>query len=622
MTPSSSTSSLSLSISSSKHSQQKQQQQAQQLSNATYRRNAKRHYHQQKEIYKVNIYERRKNKWKSWFLSFHRYINPFSWIASGTGSGSGSGSGPASGPYYSYSPLPSSSTYFTSINSNNGNSSHNQNYKKRRIHSFITLFIIIVLILWSSLIYSSISKRNMRRYKDNKHGNSSIVESLDAIGLHQDEKMQLDVTNNNNGDTMHVNDYRNRNDLDNTAATRTESIFTKNKDSDETGAWANCTTIHSRERIQSYTDQRTTIVSCHTIHYRIKTSSLTTQMKQSNNSIVIGVLSSGATSNDSINVGYQRRKAIRETWGMHQTGVFFIVARPFTAAATASSAHGILSLEEEYETFHDLIWIDEEEIYDGEDSVLSYKTLSFVNIVHDLVMEDYYINSRSGSSMNNFNGDHKTSSLSPPSFIKYLFKTDDDSYVHVQNLRHHLLEQRQNNRDYWGQCNTKQVEPLRSRSNKWSASMELYPEKLYPRYCQGAGFALSWKFIQCAASTSLSNGRSHIADARFMPFEDVAMGLIAQRCNIEPTKIEDENWIHMYRFERSEEKWRVNQGLERMPKRKLPKPNMDGGRFVQHRIYDDWDMREHHKIVMDKDRYDKESTVQWYYRPEAQTQSS
>ena len=104
-----------------------------------------------------------------------------------------------------------------------------------------------------------------------------------------------------------------------------------------------------------------------------------------------------------------------------------------------------------------------------------------------------------------------------------------------------------------------------------------------------------------------------------MPFEDVAMGLIAQRCNIQPTTIANKEWIHMYRFGRSEEIWRVNQGMkERMPKHKLPKPNMDDGRFVQHRIYDDWDMREHHKIVMlGKEQYDTDSKVEWYYRPES-----
>ena len=80
--------------------------------------------------------------------------------------------------------------------------------------------------------------------------------------------------------------------------------------------------------------------------------------------------------------------------------------------------------------------------------------------------------------------------------------------------------------------------------------------------------------------------------------------------------VENENWINMYRFGRSEEKWRVNQGLKRMPKRKLPKPNMEDGRFVQHRIYDDWDMREHHKVVtLDKDQYKSQSKVEWYYRP-------
>jgi hypothetical protein len=429
----------------------------------------------------------------------------------------------------------------------------------------------------------------------------------------------------------------------------------------KTGAWANCTfnekEVRNQQQYHHYHDSngnnndiRSTVVSCHSIQYKINKSSIL-GMKQSSNPIVIGILSAGG--NDK---SFERRQTIRDTWAYNQTGIFFLVAQPFSTSTTTTTTTSInhhhndekeegremlssSSLQDEYETYGDLIWINEKEVYNGETSVLTYKTLSFVNIIHDIVLEVEKEYSMSDATSSTITTTSNTSSSS--SFVKYLFKTDDDSYIHMQNLNHHLLspsslsssnhinnrhdDEDNYNRHYWGQCKTKEVEPLRSKSNKWAASLHLYPEPLYPKYCQGAGFALSWKFVHCAATgassstkavTTTSSNNSHIANARYMPFEDVAVGLIAQRCDIEPTKIENESWIHMYRFERSEEKDRVNQGLERMPKRKLPKPNMDNGRFVQHRIYDDWDMKEHHKVALDKERYDRESKVEWYYRPE------
>lgn len=156
----------------------------------------------------------------------------------------------------------------------------------------------------------------------------------------------------------------------------------------------------------------------------------------------------------------------------------------------------------------------------------------------------------------------------------------------------------------------KMFKPLRGNNDKWAVSEKLYPEPRYPRYCQGAGFALSWKFISCAAGPS-----NHIDNIRFMPFEDVAMGLVGQRCGIVPSMVEDQKLIHMYRTDRSEERERVNQGLPKISKDKLPIPDMDS-RIVQHRIYDAWDMREHYKQVLDPEGYKEKTKVKWYYHEE------
>jgi len=323
-----------------------------------------------------------------------------------------------------------------------------------------------------------------------------------------------------------------------------------------TGAFKNCTK-HTVKLAPPHPDQENITLSCHTLSYRMPSIS-------SSEKILIGVLSTASGD------GPGRRKSIRETWGQKHS-VFFLVAGPWEDIA------------QEYDENKDLIWIDEEEVYDGEKSVLTYKTLAFVKIVYNL-------------STNNNLG------------IQYAFKTDDDSFINVVYLNEYLLKtEREEEYNYWGWCMRKMFKPLRGGNDKWAVSTKLYPEPRYPRYCQGAGFALSWKFISCAAGPS-----NYIDNARFMPFEDVAMGLVAQRCGIIPTMAEDERLIHMYRTDRTEERERVNQGLAKISKKKLPIPDMEG-RIVQHRIHDAWDMREHYKQVLDPEEYKKKTTVEWYY---------
>ena len=321
-----------------------------------------------------------------------------------------------------------------------------------------------------------------------------------------------------------------------------------------TGAFANCTK-HSETITPPHPDQHNLTLSCHKLPYRIPP--ITSSEK-----IIVGVLS--AAGGD----GPVRRQSIRDTWAKGHS-VFFVVAGPWEV------------IQEEYDEHHDLIWIDEEEVYDGEKSVLTYKTMAFVKIVHYL-------------------------STSANLDIQYAFKTDDDSYVQVDTLHKYLLEREHDEYNYWGWCQRKKLEPLRGENDKWAVSYELYPESRYPRYCQGAGFALSWKFIACAAGPG-----DHISNARFMPFEDVAMGLLAQRCGVVPTMVEDPKLIHMYRTDRTEERERVNQGLKKISFSKLPIPDMEG-RIVQHRIYGAFDMEEHYKSVLDPEGYPEKTTVKWY----------
>lgn len=244
--------------------------------------------------------------------------------------------------------------------------------------------------------------------------------------------------------------------------------------------------------------------------------------------------------------GPSKRESIRSTWANSTKGVFFIVAGPWN------------EISEEYERTKDLIWIEKEEVYDG----LTFKTYSFLNIVHHL-----------STKMNNQ--------------YSYAFKTDDDSYVDLNRLQIRLRDE---SPDYWGWCpyRIEKRTPLRDPKNKYSISYEQYPEPTFPRYCQGAGFALSRSFIECAVSDN------HVARARYMHFEDVAVGILAERCEMLP--LFDKKYIRLYRTNTQDEKDRIKENGKIDDYSSLPAANMTD-RIVQHRIYNGLDMKDHHNIL-------------------------
>jgi len=266
----------------------------------------------------------------------------------------------------------------------------------------------------------------------------------------------------------------------------------------KTGSWASCSSPRkSFEREYKpntswgkHRDSAYTIISCTRIHYRVPNYSLHA-VQSSEQRLAIGVLS-GASGE-----GPSRRKSIRSTWASGRSNVLFVVAGPWS------------QIEEEYETHGDLLWLDMNEIYTTEISHLTFKTESFFSILFERVM------SKSES-------------------IQYLFKTDDDSYVALDKLSNVLFKQDWGDAglDYWGKCK-EGGKPHRNQvvswKKKWYTPYEVYPESEYPPYCMGAGYALSRKFLDCAF------GNDHAARTRYMPNEDVAIGMLAERCNVKCT---------------------------------------------------------------------------------------
>lgn len=95
-----------------------------------------------------------------------------------------------------------------------------------------------------------------------------------------------------------------------------------------------------------------------------------------------------------------------------------------------------------------------------------------------------------------------------------------------------------------------------------------------------------------------------------MPFEDVAVGLLAERCGIVPAMIPDPDSFRMYRGSGGrEERDRVNTGGAKNGEQesRLPTPDWSGGVILQHRIDSDEDMREFHRAAMDPEGYWKKN---------------
>lgn len=376
--------------------------------------------------------------------------------------------------------------------------------------------------------------------------------------------------------------------------------------STRTGSFQNCT-ISTEEQKQSDHQEKDliynilsgiTYVSCHPIRYRIPFDALQ-RAAQARTDIIVGILSNAGAD------GPMRRQVIRHTWASNDTpishpstftkdwilqqirnatlqeaatldtstpmiiskpGIFFLVAGTWTD-----------KLSREFQTYRDMIWIDQAEVYDAEKSVLTYKTQSFASIVH--------------TEMKKF---EKTEGYK----YSYLLKTDDDSYVNLSYLQYELMERKRMTPIYplsvpfmWGFCRPLQMKPLRSSVDKWSVSNSSYPEEFYPRYCQGAGFALSRQLVDCIVDNH------HIARMRFMPFEDVSMGMLAERCSV-TLFIHAFELIQLYRTKwpwgTADERNRVNNNLGRLPDGDwLPKADMTG-KLIQHRINSDADMIEHH----------------------------
>jgi len=210
--------------------------------------------------------------------------------------------------------------------------------------------------------------------------------------------------------------------------------------------------------------------------------------------LVIGVLSANR----------DRRDVIRETWGKDRSLLFIV-------AAEISEDDRRRELNGELQRFGDLLILSMTDSYNS----LAFKTQVFFTVVSRHV-EEY----------------------------EYVLKTDDDSFVDVDELLSVLAH---TSPDYWGRVSPF-TKPHREPDSQWYMPTETFPHSVYPPFCSGAGYVVSEAFLACAVPkmSALPN----------LVLEDVATGILAQKCSVTPvnagslvqhTKPEDSRFIIRHR---------------------------------------------------------------------------
>lgn len=78
------------------------------------------------------------------------------------------------------------------------------------------------------------------------------------------------------------------------------------------------------------------------------------------------------------------------------------------------------------------------------------------------------------------------------SHARFLLKTDDDMFVNIPNLMRALLKIGDDKlkTTVIGACNQRSA-PIRNKKSKWFASSDSYPDRFYPGFCSGTGYATS-----------------------------------------------------------------------------------------------------------------------------------
>ncbi|XP_075199219.1 beta-1,3-galactosyltransferase 2-like [Anomaloglossus baeobatrachus] len=192
----------------------------------------------------------------------------------------------------------------------------------------------------------------------------------------------------------------------------------------------------------------------------------------------------------------ESRHTIRETWGNVsiydvEVVMVFLVGLPRIASERTQNV-----LEEESETFGDIVQQDFMDTYYN----LTLKTLMGMEWVTKFC----------------------------PS-ASYVMKIDNDMFLNVDYLIHNVLYPDLPVRtNYFTGVIVKNTGPMRSKAYKWYIPNEIYPNNTYPPYCSGPGYVFSADMAKKIYDVA--------QEIRVISMEDAFMGICLYELQIPPTE--------------------------------------------------------------------------------------
>lgn len=137
-------------------------------------------------------------------------------------------------------------------------------------------------------------------------------------------------------------------------------------------------------------------------------------------------------------------------------------------------------------------------------------------VYNDIIQEDF-VDSYNNLTLKTIMGLKWTSTFC--SNVKYVMKTDDDTWVNLPNLLRNLKAQNTSSDILYGAC--WRGAPHRHKQSKWYVPEHLYPHKTYPMFCSGTGYVMKTSTAEKIYKTS-----EHVP---FFYLEDVYIGLCLKK---------------------------------------------------------------------------------------------
>lgn len=195
------------------------------------------------------------------------------------------------------------------------------------------------------------------------------------------------------------------------------------------------------------------------------------------------------------------KKTIRSTWGKPNgfeakdtsqrtdgptVSVFFLVQCPWDEIA------------EEFGVHQDLVWIDPTVLH----SDFVARANATIQVASFLKLLDHYAAGK----------------------YTHLFRLPDTSYANFPGIRLQLSSHQNDTKvALWGtNCRTG------LRPGHLGIPDSEYSDYFFPQYCRGKAYGMSEEFVHCAAS--------HIGETRIISLDDVYIGILGERCQLESTQ--------------------------------------------------------------------------------------